>query len=211
LIPRNREEMLKVFCPTGEGGGIDPTCSPGGGHSGGTFHDINNTDPTTPEMDHLRSEVEQWKSPEAKKIAHQAIEDEADSLMVFKDAAGKVQGLASVVMNPDESTLAVSALASNQRGVGTALMHRVFDRAVKENVKLTVWSTHEATGFYKKLGMRQRGLGSAIFVILPEKMKRILAFERKMQKQTESEEIDWASLIKEEPTNGCFSSEEDNG
>jgi hypothetical protein len=28
-LPRTREEMLKVFCPTGEGGGIDPTCSPG--------------------------------------------------------------------------------------------------------------------------------------------------------------------------------------
>jgi predicted GNAT family acetyltransferase len=29
-LPTNREEMLKVFCPTGEGGGIDPTCSPRG-------------------------------------------------------------------------------------------------------------------------------------------------------------------------------------
>lgn len=27
-------DLLKVFCPTGEGGGIDPTCSPGGGAGG---------------------------------------------------------------------------------------------------------------------------------------------------------------------------------
>jgi hypothetical protein len=30
--PTTREQMLKVFCPTGEGGGIDPTCSPIGSY-----------------------------------------------------------------------------------------------------------------------------------------------------------------------------------
>lgn len=34
-LPRTPEEMFKVFCPTGEGGGIDPTCSPGGGEGSG--------------------------------------------------------------------------------------------------------------------------------------------------------------------------------
>jgi hypothetical protein len=28
------ERLSKVFCPTGQGGGVDPTCSPGGGRSG---------------------------------------------------------------------------------------------------------------------------------------------------------------------------------
>jgi hypothetical protein len=31
-LPQTREEMFKVFCPTGEGGGIDPTCSPADGN-----------------------------------------------------------------------------------------------------------------------------------------------------------------------------------
>jgi len=32
--PTTREEMLKAFCPTGEGGGIDNSCPPGEGKEG---------------------------------------------------------------------------------------------------------------------------------------------------------------------------------
>lgn len=56
-------EVLNVFCPTGEGGGVDPTCSPGGAKAGGVGKEPKTPPPPGPafkphvEADHNRDGV----------------------------------------------------------------------------------------------------------------------------------------------------------
>lgn len=85
--------LVKVYCPTGPGGGQDPTCSPGGkgmmvgAKRSGKSWVLSNGDPLP---DHLPKNI-----PPAWKNVKVALDPKADLLVKGRDAKGRVQSVYS--------------------------------------------------------------------------------------------------------------------
>ncbi len=161
------------YCPTGEGGGIDPTCSPG--HKSGV-------EESQFKNKQVLADIETWPKGLAKMLARDAADiggspNPGERLLVYRGAGGAVQGV-MLYGQLSKGKLGTEAhihyLASNERGAGTNLMRHAFERAVSENRDLSLQSTGGALGFYRKMGMHEDE-GTGIFTISAKEMKERLA------------------------------------
>jgi hypothetical protein len=162
------EEIDKAFCPTGQGGGIDPTCSPGGGGAGGTSGGVPYPMERLAHVDDIRaarSDIHEWKSAPAIDMAEQALFEAKNpdvKVEVWRDQADRVKGIVSTenALHEGEKVRIVNFLASDYKGAGTQMMHKVFTDAVHDNVGVqldAVWSSQK---FYDKLGMQRVSRGN---------------------------------------------------
>jgi SPP1 gp7 family putative phage head morphogenesis protein len=138
--------IMNAFCPTGVGGGIDPSCSSSEGHIQGTG---------TSEAD--RKTVEGWGGERAK-VGLDALEavtysssDEAEFHLTYRDQAGKLSGIVTAGHNPAQpGMLEISYLAAAPGSKnGDRLMLAMFEKAsdLREGVYLN--ARGESSKFYK--------------------------------------------------------------
>jgi ADP-Ribosyltransferase in polyvalent proteins len=191
----SRENILKAFCPTGEGGGIDNSCSPTG--ESGKYVEVPHYESAVKDV---LARVDNW-SKDARDIARAAAMEHVNSthgttLTRLDDANGQTKGV--MLLRKEPGTITVAFLASNERGVGTKMMHQVFADAVKRGATVKVWSLDDAIGFYKKIGMTQSATDPSMFRASPKDIENILK-----KRETTLSEF-WQSLIDAEPESGLF-------
>lgn len=160
-----------VFCPTGPGGGVDPSCSP----------------QTTTVVDGktLTQEIKN-RFPEGERQQHALSAAISDSPKYFnvlsmRDANGKLNGVASVWKESDEGDsegmpkgkyIRAGNLATAEKGHGTQLLHELIKYADSKDAGLYLSSTERSAQFYKKSGMNE-GLGATYYLTREEVKHRL--------------------------------------
>lgn len=150
----------------------------------------------------IKNDILKWKNQASQDIAKAAMrdaglaDDPKSTYTFFKDISGTVQGVLNTV--DLLGTVYVHWLASNQRGVGTLLMQRVFQEAIKRNVPVQLLSTRPARGFYQKLGMVEDSKDT--FRIDVDKMREVMG----MKLIEAVKKIDWTAIVNSEPKDGAF-------
>jgi len=140
--PDDEEEIKNAFCPTGEGGGVDPSC-------GSPEHGAAVT-----ESEVAKSGAFQGDAKTMAIMAARTIEAGTGKGITVKEG-GKTVGILSYKKQGKD--VYVRYLASGKKGVGRRLVAEAAVVAAREGKNLVLEGFSKARGFYEKLGMEPLG------------------------------------------------------
>lgn len=156
--------IANVFCATGKGGGVDPTCS-------GTKK-IYSVDRRSDEADVLWEQSNSLPNTEAGRQIRDAVRDSTTSeLFVIKTDNG-IGAAASVFRT--ETGYKIGHIGSLEKGFGGQILRHIYERADREGREITVEATFSARTFWEKQPGFELEPGSAnVFIRSPKPVSNV--------------------------------------
>lgn len=169
MTPGEATLLRNAFCPTGEGGGQDNSCSPGKGTGATTEKATSSTlkeyrEQGDSEATHAGSEI------------HQALMYKGTDREIVRMDGKIVGAVSSGRMEGPGNYRAVYHLGSlvEGKGVGQTLMKSVLEKASQNGEGISLTASDDSVGFYQKLGFKTDGTHPNNFKASPEEAKQIL-------------------------------------
>jgi hypothetical protein len=172
-------DVDNAFCPTGSGGGVDPSCSPKSGESAGGG-EVKHIAHDSKDLVKLREEVANFPAGPRREEAIQALKPSRHDVVIALHHEGSLVGVASVWKTPDTAEegmpsgqyIRIRNMATAKAGTGKDLLNAIYHHAASQGAGVYLSSLSGSSRFYETSGFNS-GVGSTWYLTASEVKSRI--------------------------------------
>jgi uncharacterized protein len=173
-------DVGNAFCATGQGGGIDPSCSTKSGGSAVGGGEVKHIAHDSRDLVKLREEVANFPAGPRREEAIQALKPSRHDVVIALHHEGSLVGVASVWKTPDTAEegmpsgqyIRIRNMATAKAGTGKDLLNAIYHHAASQGAGVYLSSLSGSSRFYETSGFNS-GVGSTWYLTASEVKSRI--------------------------------------